>query len=164
MYRYENDDRPAGPAWACGSEGAMRIRHGGGRMHRGHGGPGGAGMGRGRRRGMRHHLAPTLLLLLKGGPRHGYALMSELGDALPRPGAAPDVSSVYRMLAELEEQGAVASRWEAGDGGGRRVYELTPQGDALLFGWIAVLEEEHRRLGRLIARYRGSPDAAPDAP
>ncbi len=100
-----------------------------------------------------HHLIPTLLILLRKGPQHGYALLGELGDVLPRPGAMPDVSSVYRALGELEEVGAVASRWEAGDGGGRRVYELTPAGEEMLKSWVPHLEEEHRRLGRLIARY-----------
>lgn len=123
------------------------------------------GMGRGPGRGdrgeraggrrLRHHLVPTLLILLRQGPQHGYALLGQLEEHLPHAGAMPDVSSVYRTLADLERDAAVISRWEAGDGGGRRVYELTPVGEEMLKSWVPQLEEEHRRLGQLIERYRG---------
>ncbi len=135
-----------------------------GEVHGRRGGPHGMGPGRGfggrgahggRARGGRHHLVPTLLILLRQGPQHGYALLGELSDTLPRAGAMPDVSSVYRALAELETDGAVVSRWEAGDGGGRRVYELTPAGEEMLKSWLPQLEEEHLRLGKLIEKYRG---------
>jgi len=123
----------AGPGWGG--------PHGPGR----HGGP------RGREgRGARHHLMPALLGLLKQGPQHGYRLMAELDGVLPRVGALPDVSSVYRTLADLEVDGAVVSRWEAGEGGGRRVYELTPQGEEMLRACLPQLEEERARLGHLI--------------
>ncbi len=121
-------------------------------MGRDRGGPRGGPFGHGRRG--HQHLLPTLLILLRKGPQHGYALLGQLSDALPRVGAVPDVSSIYRALGELEEQGAVLSRWEAGDGGGRRVYELTPAGEEMLKSWVPQLEEEHLRLGRLIERYR----------
>ncbi len=122
-------------------------------MGRGPGGSRGGPSGHGRRG--HHHLVPTLLILLRKGPQHGYALLGRLGEILPRTAAMPDVSSVYRTLAELERDGAVVSRWEAGDGGGRRVYELTPAGEEMLESWLPQLEEEHRRLGELIAFYRG---------
>ena len=93
---------------------------------------------------------PALLGLLKQGPQHGYRLMAELDGVLPRVGALPDVSSVYRTLADLEVDGAVVSRWEAGEGGGRRVYELTPQGEEMLRACLPQLEEERARLGHLI--------------
>lgn len=131
---------------------------GGGRCAGPHGmghGPGAGGRGTLEHgRGRRHHLVPTLLILLRKGPQHGYALLGQLQETLPQAGAMPDVSSVYRALADLEQDGAVVSRWEAGDGGGRRVYELTPAGEEMLKSWVPQLEEEHLRLGHLIDRYR----------
>ncbi len=118
--------------------------HGMGGEHgpHGRGGPGGARQ--------RNHLVPTLLVLLRKGPQHGYALLGKLEETLPHSGAMPDVSSVYRTLADLAEEGAVTSHWEAGEGGGRRVYELTPLGDEMLEAWLAQLETQYERLGRLI--------------
>jgi DNA-binding PadR family transcriptional regulator len=123
-------------------------------------GPHGMGHGPGGRGGFfphgrrREHLIPTLLILLRKEPLHGYALLKELEAALPHAGAMPDVSSVYRALGELEHDGAVVSHWQAGDGGGRRVYELTPVGEEMVESWLVQLEEQHRRLGQLIERAR----------
>ena len=145
MRRHCEDPECAYP----GDRGMWRGPHGMG------GGPGGGGrraFEHGRR--PRQHLIPTLLILLREGPQHGYALLKELEETLPRAGAMPDVSSVYRTLGDLEQDGAVVSHWQAGDGGGRRVYELTPLGEEMLKGWLPQLEAEHRRLGELIERCR----------
>ena len=133
-----------------GGFGRFAAPHGMGGMGRGPGGHGGF-FPHGRRR---EHLIPTLLILLRKEPLHGYALLHQMEEALPHAGSMPDVSSVYRALGELEQDGAVVSHWQAGDGGGRRVYELTPVGEEMLEGWLGQLEEQHRRLGQLIERAR----------
>ena len=98
---------------------------------------GGAGGWRGGRRG-RHgpHRGPrarrgdvrtALLVLLAEEPRNGYGLMQEIeqrteGAWRPSPG------SVYPALQQLEDEGLVRT----GERDGRRVYELTDAGRALL--------------------------------
>ncbi len=121
-----------------------------------HAGPGWhhePGMAWGRRGEARRYLEPSLLLLLAEKEAHGYELMERLGEVFPRASALPDVSTLYRMLAALEEEGALASRWEGGEGGGRKVYRLTDQGKELLSAWAAAFRDEHSRLGRFLERF-----------
>ena len=87
---------------------------------------------------------PTVYLLtaLSSGPRHGYALITEVADLSEgrvklRPG------TLYGALDRLLADGHVAvSREEVVDGRLRRYYELTPDG-------AAVLAEQAGRLRRL---------------
>lgn len=135
---------PGPRGWA--SAGGGPGLHGKGRAC----GPGGMG---GRRGGARRYLEPSLLLLLKERPAHGYELMERLGEVFPRASALPDVSTLYRVLTFLEEEGAVSSHWEAGEGAGRRVYSLTEQGAEVLASWAAAFRDEHQRLGRFLSRF-----------
>lgn len=156
MWRHGEGPGPHG----MGGPGGMGPRawagQGGGPMGgfgMGHGcGPEGMG---GHRGGARRYLEPSLLLLLKDKPAHGYELMERLGDVFPRSSALPDVSTLYRVLNRLEAEGAVSSRWEDGEGAGRKVYSLTEQGREVLAAWVASFRDEHQRLGRFLDRYRG---------
>lgn len=75
-------------------------------------------------------LPTAILAVLRGGPRHGYTLATELegrGFGRPRGG------SLYPLLGRLEEDGLIASTWEPSQTGpGRRTYRLTAQGTARL--------------------------------
>ncbi|NLO06612.1 MAG: PadR family transcriptional regulator [candidate division WS1 bacterium] len=85
-------------------------------------------------------IEPAVLYLLgTGAAAHGYDLLSEvnelaLGEAQVDPGA------VYRVLRQLETEGAVVSSWDtAGGGPARRNYELTDVGRARLASWVTVI-------------------------
>ncbi|MGH9157825.1 MAG: PadR family transcriptional regulator [Acidimicrobiales bacterium] len=102
------------------------------------------------RRGVARYIESSLLLLLAERRAHGWELSERLKDVFPLPGNLPDVSTVYRALADLEGQGAVRSELTPGDGGGRKVYELTDVGWDLLAFWEEQFTEEQRGLVRLL--------------
>jgi DNA-binding PadR family transcriptional regulator len=76
------------------------------------------------------------LALLSDDGRHGYELKQslehEFGDLLP----ALNAGQIYTTLARLERDGLVVSRAVPGDGRGKRVYDLTEAGRAVLSAWI----------------------------
>jgi len=81
---------------------------------------------------LRGHLDLLLLSVLdRIGPAHGYALIAGLRD---RSGGTLDLpeGTVYPALHRLERDGLVSSEWEAGAPRRRRVYRLTPDGEAAL--------------------------------
>ncbi|MGI8803693.1 MAG: PadR family transcriptional regulator [Solirubrobacteraceae bacterium] len=59
------------------------------------------------------------------GPR--YAIIEELRGRSGGVFALPE-GTVYPALHRLEQEGLLSSRWAAGPGRRRRVYELTPRG------------------------------------
>lgn len=67
-----------------------------------------------------------VLAVLSRGPAHGYAITQALEAAgLGRIKGG----TVYPLLARLEADGMVTSRWHAGDGGpGRKVIAITDHG------------------------------------
>jgi DNA-binding PadR family transcriptional regulator len=78
------------------------------------------------------------LALLAGDSRHGYelkqALEQEFGQLLP----AVNAGQIYSTLARLERDGLIVGRSIAGDGRGKRVYELTESGRAAMAAWIEM--------------------------
>jgi len=82
----------------------------------------------------------ALLSLLSEGPRHGYELMKQLEE---RSGGMYRASagSVYPTLQQLEDEGLARSAPEDG----KRVYRLTPEGEALV-------EEESAGIARIWRR------------
>ena len=122
------------------------------------GGRGGHGGGRPRR--IRRFLEPAVLLLLHRGPNHGYGIAAELID-LGLESNPVDGSVVYRVLYSLEERGMVASARDAVESAGppRRVYRLTPEGDAYLRAWVEDLRETERMLRRFAGLYNEAHDA-----
>jgi PadR family transcriptional regulator PadR len=90
---------------------------------------------------------PALLLLLRERPAHGYELL----DALPQllPAERVDMGNLYRALRSLEEDSLVSSEWD----GGKRNYDLTPEGRALLDEWAAALARAQERISVFLNRY-----------
>jgi PadR family transcriptional regulator, regulatory protein PadR len=81
---------------------------------------------------LRGHLDLLLLATLRQtGPVHGYALITALRD---RSGGAFDLpeGTVYPALHRLERDGSVASCWDTAAPRKRRIYTLTPAGEATL--------------------------------
>jgi len=95
---------------------------------------------------------PSVLLLLRGGERHGYALRDELESC----GLIPDVDfgNLYRALRRMEAAGLVDSRWEVGgEGPGKRVYTLTADGEAYLRRAAEALRGVRATLDRFFDRF-----------
>lgn len=93
---------------------------------------------------LRGHLDLLLLATLRRtGPAHGYALISGLRE---QSGGAFDLpeGTVYPALHRLERDGLVSSQWDASIARKRRIYRLTPAGEAAL----AVRHREWRVFAR----------------
>lgn len=102
---------------------------------------------------------PSLLLMLRQGEGHGYALMERLKSA----GLADDSlnpSVVYRGLRQMEGWDWVTSRWDTeGAGPPRRVYRITAKGKEFLGGWTSELEEMRSTLDRFIKVFGGADES-----
>lgn len=98
-----------------------------------------AGAGHGAQVSGHHEAAEYALLgLLRAGPAHGYRLAAAFG----RGGRLGHIlhlkmSLLYAYLRKLDEQGWVSASVEPGTARTRRVYTLTPSGEAALDRWLA---------------------------
>lgn len=96
---------------------------------------------------------PAVLLLLRGGPTHGYELLERLAE-LAEDGGRVDLGNLYRLLRALEADGLVSSDWRTESGPPRRVYRLTASGGRLLDGWASSLQGMRTSIDRFLALYR----------
>ncbi len=95
---------------------------------------------------------PAALVGLCEGPGHGYELADSIAELLGV--AKVDYGNLYRMLRRLEEEGLVASTWDAErEGRSKRTYELTGEGRDLLRAWVAALDDTKDRIGAVLDRY-----------
>lgn len=80
---------------------------------------------------LKGQLELVVLASLRGGPRHGYAIIKELHN---RSRGEFDVleGTLYPALHRLEQAGLIKSRWATAAGRRRRVYELTKKGTRAL--------------------------------
>jgi PadR family transcriptional regulator PadR len=96
---------------------------------------------------------PALLLLLAEREAHGYELLDRLPELVGE-GVRIDMGNLYRVLRGLEEEGFVASEWDASaPGPAKRRYRLTDEGRSLLRDWIEALRTAQQRIETFIARY-----------
>jgi PadR family transcriptional regulator, regulatory protein PadR len=95
---------------------------------------------------------PSLLLLLKERPRHGYELIELLPELAG--GERVDVGNLYRFLRALEGDGIVESEWH-GDlpGPAKRTYRLTETGEHLLGQWAEALRRSREEVSSFLDRY-----------
>ena len=118
--------------------------------------------GRGNRGGMKWggyggwFLKLLLLLLIRKTPSHGYDLAAKLSpfgySIQGRGGMGP----IYRLLRDLEMEGLIMSSWETpGSIGGpaRRIYTITPLGEATLSTWIEDLRQQKALIDQIIRLY-----------
>jgi DNA-binding PadR family transcriptional regulator len=84
----------------------------------------------------------VILRLLREKPRHGYEIMKALEERMAGCYTASP-GTVYPTLQLLEDQGYV----RAVDGGGKKVYEITPEG-------LKYLDEHKELLDEIIDRVR----------
>ena len=95
---------------------------------------------------------PSLLLLLRERPMHGYELLERVPELAGEDGV--DVGNLYRLLRALEEEGIVRSEWNAElPGPAKRTYELTEDGLRLLDRWADALRETQERISGFLQRY-----------
>jgi PadR family transcriptional regulator len=95
---------------------------------------------------------PTLLLLLRERPLHGYELL----DRIPELGVEGrvDMGNLYRLLRALEDEGIVRSEWSADlPGPAKRTYELTTEGRRLLDRWAEALQRAQGTIASFLERY-----------
>jgi PadR family transcriptional regulator len=96
---------------------------------------------------------PSVLLLLREGPKHGYQLLDRLSELSGNSGGV-DAGNLYRILRSLEEEGMVASEWNASlPGPAKRTYELTPDGRRLLERWSEALRRVRGVVDDFVKRY-----------
>ena len=88
----------------------------------------------------------VILRLLEEKPRHGYEIIKELED---RFGGAysPSPGTVYPTLTMLEDLGYAKV---APDAGGRKVYEITPEGSAYLKEHSTTVDSIFERIARFV--------------
>src|SRR3954469_16428724 len=95
---------------------------------------------------------PSLLLLLRERPLHGYELL----ERIPELGAdgRVDIGNLYRLLRSLEDEGLVSSEWSAElPGPAKRTYELTAEGRRLLDKWAEALQRADQTITSFLERY-----------
>ena len=94
---------------------------------------------------------PSLLLLLRERPLHGYELLERIPE---RGEGRVDIGNLYRLLRRLEDEGLVRSEWSADlPGPAKRTYELTAQGRRLLDRWAEALREAQGTIDGFLKRY-----------
>ena len=75
---------------------------------------------------------PVLILhLLRRKPDHGYGLMQRI-DRLCGAFIAVNTNKIYPLLRRLEERGFLRAKWDHPSKRSRRIYVVTPQGEARL--------------------------------
>lgn len=117
--------------------------------------PGGRRFGQGRGGGRRKmfFLESCLLVLLHRESGYGYSLM----DGLREFGFQTDemdISILYRALRDLESAALVTSSWDENSlGPQRRMYTITPQGEATLAEWIESMRQRRKEIESLEAAY-----------
>lgn len=99
-------------------------------------------------------IEPVVLLVLKQHPGlHGYEIIRHVYD-YGLIGGSPEPGAVYRVLRQLEQDGALRSQWVLAEAGAaKRTYVLTEEGDALLEDWVQVLRRWCQEIVQFIQVY-----------
>jgi len=100
------------------------------------------------------YMQPSILMALLDGESHGYELLQRIGEYGFLKGDTPP-GMIYRHLRQMEEEGLVASSWDAtGSGPAKRVYAVTAEGREVLDAWVRYMERQAASLLAFAARYR----------
>jgi PadR family transcriptional regulator len=95
---------------------------------------------------------PAVLLLLRGGPLHGYELLDRLPPLVGE--ERVDMGNLYRFLRALEHDGIVTSEWRDDLAGpAKRTYALTDAGRRLLDDWVGALRAARERIDGFLTSY-----------
>lgn len=105
--------------------------------------------GMGRMRGGMVFLQTCLLVLLQKKKNYGYRLIEELGQ-FGIQSEMLDISIIYRALRGLEIEGLITASWNKDSlGPQRKVYEISPEGQAMLAASMEQLRERRREIETL---------------
>ena len=108
--------------------------------------------------GKEKFLEICLLVLLDGEPTHGYRLLELLGQFGYQPDEM-DVSTLYRTLRRMEENGLVESAWEDSDQGpNRRKYRINEAGKNSLEMRIEHMKRRMVHMQRVVGYYEKNAD------
>jgi DNA-binding PadR family transcriptional regulator len=100
-------------------------------------------------------IQPAILVVLAGGPLHGYRLVDRISELPGFAGQKPDASGVYRLLKGMEQKGLVASSWDISKSGpAKKCYQITSAGGQCLHRWIRTLENYRRGISALLGAAR----------
>lgn len=101
-------------------------------------------------------LEACLLQLLSEGTGHGYVLMEQL-QQFGISTKALNISTLYRTLRHMENEGCLESEWEeGGPGPKRRVYLISEKGKKELEIRIRMMKARKSGIDRLISAYDGA--------
>ena len=102
---------------------------------------------------MDRFLEVSLLVLLYDKVGYGYGLIEDL-EYCGLSSEKLNLSTLYRTLRKMENEGLVSSLWEeSGLGPKRRVYKITQAGKTDLDNWIDLLKNRKKRIENLIQKY-----------
>ncbi len=104
-------------------------------------------------------MEPMVLLLLAQEPAHGYLLVEQLQQTFQVDSLTPQ--TVYRILQRLESEEWVVPSWDmdSAQGPPRKVYEVTPAGEAALDTWAQEMDDLRGMLEIFLRRYHAFRDA-----
>ncbi|MFC1984162.1 PadR family transcriptional regulator [Chloroflexota bacterium] len=103
--------------------------------------------------GTGRRIEPFILLWLAHKPDYGYNL-ARMAAAVGFRRPAEDPSVLYKVLCVMEKRGFLASTWSTDKGGPRRrIYKLTPSGEAYLHERAADLARQEQRLAVFAESY-----------
>ncbi len=111
-----------------------------------------------------HRFLEPCLLLLHCDEIHGYELLDSLNPFGFEQNPV-NLSTVYRLLRDLEVAGLVVSHWDTSNAGpARRLYRLTEEGDCRLARWVEELRETDRVLHNFLDNYDAHMEAHESEP
>ncbi len=90
---------------------------------------------------------PSILAIVRAEPAHGYAITERIAEQYTFPTDAPKHSGIYRILRKMDADGLLKSHLEEAKAGpARRVYSITPDGQACLERWVESLSQYKRSI------------------
>lgn len=102
---------------------------------------------------MDRFLEVSLLVLLYDKVGYGYGLIEDL-EYFGFSSEKLNLSTLYRTLRKMENEGLVSSLWEeSGLGPKRRVYKITQAGKTDLDNWVDILKNRKKGIENLIQKY-----------
>jgi DNA-binding PadR family transcriptional regulator len=95
----------------------------------------------------------VILKLIAEKPRHGYEIIKDIEDRLAG-SYSPSPGVIYPTLTLLEELGYASVGASAG---GKKLYSITPEGEAALAANQATVDAIFARIGAISAAHGGGP-------
>ncbi len=105
--------------------------------------------------GSGRRLVLLILGVLREAPLHGYAIARRIEEGSGQV-FSPAEGMLYPLLHQLEQAGAIASRWEHVDGRGRKVYSVTEEGKRRFEAEINLWQSETAAVIKVVGLGEGA--------